>query len=365
MSDNSIGEKLRVTLFGQSHGPAIGCVIEGFPAGFAVDWDRVRAFMARRAPGQHAWSTPRREADSPEILSGLNAQGLTSGAPIAAMIRNTNAHSRDYESLRPTPRPGHADLGAFYKYGTHWDIRGGGPFSGRLTAPLCFAGALALQWLEKPDGHGASPVRIAAHITRIGSVRDAVPNVTHPALPLYAPGDFPVIDPSRGEEMKREIEAARRDGDSVDGEVRCIAAGLRPGLGGPYFGGLEGKLSQALFAIPAVKGVTFGDTQPRGSENNDAFCIDDALPGGIGAATNHCGGILGGISIGTPLYFTLSFKPTPSIALPQQTVNLDSRTETALTIEGRHDPCVVPRAVPVVEAVTALTLMDAMLMNGR
>ena len=354
MSDFSIGDKLRVTIFGQSHGPAVGCVIEGFPAGFSIDWDGVSAFMTRRAPGQNAWSTPRKEADRPEILSGLNERGETCGAPITAVIRNTDTKSGDYEALKATPRPGHADLTALLKYGTAWDNRGGGQFSARLTAPLCFAGALCIQLLAQKG------VQIAAHIARIGGIKDAVPDTVHPVLPLYKAGDFPVTDPKQGEAMKREIEEARQAGDSVDGAVRCIITGIKSGLGGPYFGGLEGKLAQALFGIPAVKGVQFGDTQSHGSENNDAYCLNDALPSGVGTATNHCGGILGGITNGMPIHFTVSFKPTPSIARPQETVNIQTMQETTITVPGRHDPCVVPRAVPVVEAVTALVLTDLM-----
>ena len=352
MSDNSIGDKLRVTIFGQSHGPAIGCVIDGFPAGFSIDWEAVNAFMARRAPGQNAWSTPRKEADTPEILSGLNEAGRTCGAPLTAVIRNTNQHSGDYPDLLNVPRPGHADYAAGIKYGPAWDYRGGGQFSGRLTAPLCFAGALCIQWLAEKN------VRIAAHIARIGAICDEVPDTVHPQFPLYAAGAFPVIDPEKGKAMQDEIEAAKAAGDSVDGAVRCIVTGFPAGIGGPYFGGLEGKLAQALFGIPAVKGVQFGDVRHFGSENNDAFCVKD---GAVRTATNHCGGILGGISTGMPVSFTVSFKPTPSISLPQQSVNLRTMAETTLTVQGRHDPCVVPRAVPVVEAAAAIVLLDMIL----
>ncbi len=352
MADFTIGEKLKVTLFGQSHGPAVGCVLDGFPSGQAIDWDHVRAFMARRAPGKNAWSTPRKEADTPEVLSGMNVDGLTCGAPIAAMIRNTNQHSGDYPDLLNVPRPGHADYAAGVKYGLAWDFRGGGQFSGRLTASLCFAGALCLQWLAERN------IQIAAHIARIGTIWDAVPDTVKPVLPLYETSAFPVIDPEKGKAMQKEIEQAKQAGDSVDGAVRCIVTGFPAGVGGPYLGGLEGKLSYALFGIPAVKGVQFGDTQPHGSENNDTFCMEN---GAVSTVTNHCGGILGGISIGMPLHFTLSFKPTPSIAKPQQTVDLKKKKETALAIRGRHDPCVVPRAVPVVEAVTAIVLTDLML----
>ena len=352
MADFSIGEKLRVTLFGQSHGPAVGCVIDGFPAGRTIDWDAVNAFMTRRAPGQNAWSTPRKEADATEIVSGLNEAGETCGAPITAVIRNTNVRSQDYPDLVHLPRPGHADFAATLKYGEAWDNRGGGHFSARLTAPLCFAGALCLQYLKEKGIH------ISAHIARIGSVSDAAPDTVRPALPLYEAGVFPVIDPAQGEKMKQEIENARQAGDSVDGAVRCLVTGFPSGIGGPYFGGLEGKLSQVLFGIPAVKGVQFGDTQSHGSENNDAYSIEN---GQFIVRTNHSGGILGGISTGMPIHFTVSFKPTPSISWPQRTVNLKTMEETTLALQGRHDPCVVPRAVPVVEAVTALVLTDLLL----
>ena len=361
MAEFSIGDKLRLTLFGQSHGPAIGCVIDGFPAGVWIDWNRVNAFMARRAPGQNAWSTARREADAPEILSGLDEKGRTCGAPIAALIRNTDSHSADYPDLTVTPRPGHADFAADIKYRGAWDVRGGGHFSARLTAPLCFAGALCAQWLENPGIPGIGPVRVAAHIARIGGVTDESPDPVSPRLPFYAQGAFPVVDSAKGEEMKKEIEAARQRGDSVDGAVKCFAVGVPAGLGGPWFGGLEGKLAQALFAIPAVKGVAFGDTRSFGSENNDPYCLRE---GKACTRTNHCGGILGGISNGMPLWFTVSFKPTPSISLPQQTLNLKEAKETTLHLKGRHDPCVVPRAVPVVEAAAALVLTDLMLQGA-
>ena len=352
MADFSIGEKLRVTLFGQSHGPAIGCVLDGFPAGFSIDWDAVNAFMARRAPGQNAWSTPRKEADRVELLAGLNAEGLTCGAPIAAMICNTDTRSGDYPDLTRTPRPGHADYAATLKYGNAWDYRGGGHFSARLTAPLCFAGALCIQYLEEKN------IRVFAHIARIGDTLDAVPDTVHPVLPLYAPGTFPVIDAARGKAMQRKIEQARQAGDSVDGDVRCIVTGFPAGVGGPYFGGVEGAIAHAMFGVPAVKGVRYGDPGACGSENNDGYHVDN---GAVSTVSNNCGGVLGGISNGMPLHFTVSFKPPPSIARPQRTVDLREMKEVPLSLRGRHDPCVVPRAVPVVEAVTALVLTDLLL----
>ena len=352
MSDFSIGDRLRVTVFGQSHGPAVGCVIDGFPAGRRIDWDSVAAFMARRAPGRNEWSSPRKESDAPEIVSGLNARGETCGAPITALIRNTDTRSRDYPELTRFPRPGHADFAATQKHGECWDVRGGGAFSARLTAPLCLAGALCISYLEERN------IRIAAHIARIGAVHDAVPDLVSPKLPLYAPGAFPVIDAEKGEAMQREIRTAKQAGDSVDGAVRCVVTGMPSGIGGPYFGGLEGKLAHALFGIPAVKGLLFGDPQRLGSQNNDPYCMKN---GAVFTGSNHCGGILGGITNGMPLHFTVSLKPTPSIAQRQQTVDLREGIETPLALQGRHDPCVVPRAVPVVEAVTALVLTDLIL----
>lgn len=356
MSGNSIGEKLKVTIFGQSHGPAIGAVVEGFPAGMVIDWAALSAFMARRAPGQNAWSTQRKEGDKPEILSGMNAGNVTSGAPITAVIYNTNAHSKDYPDLTVVPRPGHADFAATLKYGANWDYRGGGPFSGRLTAPVCFAGALCKQYLKEVYG-----IEISAHIARIGYTRDEMPDTVHPRLPFYGEADFPVIQPEAGEKMKAEIESARQNGDSVDGEIRCVVTGLPGGIGGPLFAGLEGRMAQGLFGIPAVKGVVFGDTQIHGSENNDPFCVENDE---IRTKTNHHGGILGGISTGMPLHFTVSMKPTPSIAKAQTSVNMQEKRETEMSIQGRHDPCVVPRAVPVIEAITAIILTDMMLQEA-
>ena len=342
MSGNSIGEKLKVTIFGQSHGPAIGAVIEGFPAGMKIDWEALSAFMDRRAPGKNAWSTQRKEGDKPEILSGLNGENITSGAPITAVIENTNAHSKDYPDLTVVPRPGHADFAATLKYGENWDYRGGGPFSGRLTAPICFAGALCKQYLKETYG-----MEIAAYIARIGSVWGGIANTEHPALPFYAAGDFPVLRPAFGDKMKEEIEEARKNGDSVDGEIRCVVTGMPGGIGGPLFAGVEGKLALGLFGIPAVKGLKFGDTQMHGSENNDPFCVENDE---IRTTTNHHGGILGGITTGMPLHFTVFMKPTPSIAKTQKSVNIREKRETEISMQGRHDPCVVPRAVPVVEA---------------
>ena len=352
---NTLGNKLKVTVFGQSHAPAIGCVIDGLPAGFAPDMDRAAAFMARRAPGQNAWSTARRESDAPEILSGL-VDGKTCGAPVAMVIRNGDQHSKDYSGLKRTPRPSHADYTAIIKYGEYYDIRGGGQFSGRLTAPLCFAGAFALQLLEQKG------ITVAAHIARIADAVDDTPDfalVSQEDLAALLSKPFPVFQDSSGVKMRQAIEAARMDCDSVGGVIRCFAAGLPAGIGEPMFGGVENRLAGALFGIPAVRGVSFGTgfaaAGMRGSEHNDPFIMDGEA---VAVRTNHAGGVLGGITSGAPLVVNVAVKPTASIAKEQDTVDLEAGEDTSLTIHGRHDPCIVPRAVPVVEAVTALTVLD-------
>jgi len=355
---NTLGNKLKVTVFGQSHAPAIGCVVEGLPAGFAPDMERLSAFMARRAPGQNAWSTNRKENDIPEILSGL-VEGRTCGAPVAAVIRNSDQHSRDYSGLQRTPRPSHADYTAVIKYGGNYDIRGGGQFSGRLTAPLCFAGALALQLLEQRG------ITVAAHIAQIEGVFDSAPDfasVTRMELEALLKKPFPVFSDGAGMRMRQAIEAARLDADSVGGVIRCFALGLPAGIGEPMFGGVENRLAAALFGIPAVRGVSFGTgfaaAGMRGSEHNDPFVMDGDR---VSARTNHAGGVLGGITSGLPLVVNIAVKPTASIAKEQETVDLEKKESARLVIHGRHDPCIVPRAVPVAEAVTALTVLDMLL----
>lgn len=352
---NTLGNKLRVTVFGQSHAAAIGCVIDGLPAGFRPDMDRVNAFMARRAPGRTAWSTPRQESDAPEIVSGL-VDGAACGAPVCALIRNSDQHSKDYSGLKRTPRPSHADYPALVKYGDSYDVRGGGQFSGRLTAPLCFAGALALQLLERRG------VLIAAHIDRIAEIADTAPDfaaVDRADLEALLKKPFPVFDDDAGMAMGQLIEAARMDQDSLGGVIRCFALGLPAGLGQPMFGGVENRLAAALFGIPAVRGVSFGEgfaaAGMRGSQHNDPYVTDS---GTVKTKTNHAGGVLGGMTTGMPLVVNLCVKPTASISREQETVDLETMENTSLVIRGRHDPCIVPRAVPVAEAVTALTLLD-------
>ncbi len=348
--DSSIGENIRLTIFGQSHSPAVGMTLEGLPAGCPVDQDALIRFLARRAPGRNAWSTARREEDLPEFLSGLAAE-KTCGVPLTAVIRNRDTRSGDYAALKETPRPGHADYTAEIKYRGYQDYAGGGHFSGRLTAPLCIAGGICLQLLEREG------IQIYARIASIGNIEDEGELTCS-----LADRDFPVVSPERGTEMLALIAERRAQGDSVGGVVECVAVGLPVGLGGPLFGGMESRIAALVFGIPAVKGVEFGDgfkvSRLSGSENNDPFRIRD---GRVVTETNHCGGILGGITDGMPLVFRVAFKPTPSIALPQRSIRLTSMENAEMVVTGRHDPCVVPRAVPCVEAAAAIALYDAWL----
>ena len=352
--NSAYGENLKLTIFGQSHGPAIGMTLDGIPAGLPVDEEKLQNFMSRRAPGQNAWSTPRKEADKIEFLSGI-LNGKTCGAPITAVIRNTNTLSEDYDNLKYCPRPGHADYTAQVKYGGNQDAAGGGHFSGRLTAPLCIAGGLCLQWLETLG------VQIGAHIANIHGIEDDPFDPINPQLNMIY-NLFPVLNNLQGEKMRDAIADAKANDDSVGGSIECAITGLEAGYGGPLFAGIEGKLAHILYGIPAVKGVEFGAgfdvCNLFGSENNDAFAVQ---AGKVITLTNHCGGILGGITNGMPLIFRAAFKPTPSIYKPQQTVDLTTGTTTTLQIHGRHDPCIVPRAVPVVEAAAAIAIYDLIL----
>ena len=341
---------LTVAIFGQSHAPAIGVTIDGLPAGLPVDLDALQQFLRRRAPGQNAGSTPRKEADAPEILCGLS-NGRTCGAPLTAIIRNTNTRSGDYDNLRDTPRPGHADYTAQMKFSGAQDVAGGGHFSGRLTAPLCIAGGICLQLLETQG------VTIRARIVSVGAVTD-----DSPFLSPVGEKAFPAVSDAAAAAMQAEIAAARADGDSVGGVIECVVEGLPAGVGDPMFGGLENLISRAIFAIPAVKGIEFGAgfaaARMRGSENNDPFRVENGV---VVTETNHCGGILGGISDGMPIVFRAAFKPTPSIARQQRSVSLGQMENKTLVIQGRHDPCIVPRAVPCVEAAAAIAVLDAVM----
>lgn len=349
---STYGESLKLSIFGQSHGNAIGMTLDGIPAGLRVDTDELQLFLNRRAPGQNDWSTPRKEEDKPEFLSGI-LDGYTCGAPIAAMIRNTNTRSGDYANLKDAPRPGHADFTAQVKYGGYQDAAGGGHFSGRLTAPLCIAGGLCKQWLENMG------IRIGAHLEAVAGAQDRSFDPLQPELDAVNTR-FPVLDLEAGAKMREAIAEARKELDSVGGIIECAVTGLPVGLGEPMFGGMESRIAQIVYGIPAVKGLEFGAgfgvASMRGSENNDDFTVTE---GKVSTLTNHAGGILGGITNAMPLIFRVAVKPTPSIAQQQQTVS--QGCTVPLEIKGRHDPCIAPRAVPVVEAAAAIAIFDAIL----
>ena len=346
---------MRYTIFGESHGPVIGVTLTGVPAGLELDWAEISREMARRAPGKNAWSTARKEADQPEVLSGV-FEGRTTGAPLCAVIANTDTRSQDYSRTKDLVRPGHADYPAFVRYGGHNDYRGGGHFSGRLTAPLVFAGAVAKQLLALRG------VRVGAHISSIYGVSDD-PLEDWDSLRATADKDFPVLNDGKGEAMKAAIAEAKEELDSVGGSIECAVFGLPAGLGSPDFGeNAEGIFSQYLFAVPAVKAVAFGAgtafSLMRGSEANDPLYVDD--DGSVKAEQNCAGGVNGGITNGMPLFFEVTLRPTPSIARPQFTVNLAKGENAVLELHGRHDPCIVPRAVPVIEAAAALAAYELM-----
>ena len=404
------GENIHLTIFGQSHSPAIGMTLEGIPAGEEIDQEALAAFMERRAPGRNDWSTPRKEADLPSFLSGLRGH-VTCGTPLTAIIPNKDARSGDYETLKRIPRPGHADFTAEVKYGGFQDYAGGGHFSGRLTAPLCIAGGICLQLLAKEGIHVLSRIR------SIGGILDE-----DPLTDSTAQKAFPVVNDAKGEKMRALIAQMRSRGDSVGGVIECIVTGLPAGLGDPMFDGMENRIARIAFGIPAVKGIEFGAgfaaAQMTGSENNDAFYFEEARtapadtassrpdgsgsnadpsrrpsPGGsralsadagsapaqdgrgtgspsendpallsrVRTKTNNAGGILGGITNGMPLVFRVAVKPTPSIASHQQSVDLQTGASAELVVPGRHDPCIVPRAVPCVEAAAAIAVYDAFL----
>ncbi len=344
---------MKYSIFGESHGPAIGVVLEGVPAGLELDLDAIRFDLSRRAPGKNALSTARREADEPRILSGV-FEGKTTGAPLCAVIENTDTRSGDYSRTRDLARPGHADYAAHVRYGGFNDYRGGGHFSGRLTAPLVFAGGVAKQLLAQKG------VQVGAHIATIYGINDDALEDWE-SLRACASKEFPVLNDAAGEEMQAAILEAKNEQDSVGGSIECGVFGLPAGLGSPDFGlNAEGIFSQYLFAVPAVKAVGFGAGAAfalmRGSEANDPLYMDG--DGSVKAEQNCAGGINGGITNGMPLVFEVTMRPTPSIARRQFTVDMAKGINAELELQGRHDPCVVHRAVPVIEAAAALAACE-------
>lgn len=340
---------MNYTIFGESHGPAIGVTLTGVPAGLELDWAAIEKDMARRAPGKSPLATARKEADQVQVLSGV-FEGKTTGSPLCATIANTDTRSADYSKTRDLARPGHADYPAHVRYQGFNDYRGGGHFSGRLTAPLVFAGAIAKQILAQRG------ITVGAHISSIYGVNDEALE-DWDTLKGVADKDFPVLDDEKGQEMQEAILEAKEDQDSVGGSIECGVFGLPAGYGSPDFGeNAEGIFSQYLFAVPAVKAVAFGAgtafSLMRGSEANDPLYVDEQ--GQVGAEQNCAGGINGGITNGMPLVFEVTMRPTPSIARTQFTIDMNRMENAELELQGRHDPCVVPRAVPVIEAAAAL-----------
>lgn len=353
---STYGENLKLSIFGQSHGRAIGMTLDGIPAGQPVDFSQLQQFLNRRSPGRNDLSSGRRETDQPTFLSGV-VDGFTCGAPIAAIIENNDCRPSDYDLLQDIPRPGHADLTAQIKYGGFQDVSGGGHFSGRLTAPLCIAGGLCLQWLERRG------IRIGAHIIQIGAEKAQRFDPLHPQLDLVGQ-IFPTLTAESADRFCAQIREARVQNDSVGGRIECAIIGLPAGVGQPMFGGVESRLAQILYGIPAVKNVGFGLSEDfaaaHGSESNDPFTVSG---GQILTTSNHCGGILGGITNAMPVIFDVTLKPTPSIGKPQQSVSLTRMETVQIQVPGRHDPCIVPRAVPVVEAAAAIAVYDLLLGN--
>lgn len=359
---SEFGNRIKFSVFGQSHGHSIGILIDGLPAGERIDLNELDKFLERRRTGKSALSTQRREADRPIFLSGFkdiieNEFLITCGAPLCAVIKNSDAHSGDYSEILDKPRPGHADYTAFLKWHGTADMRGGGHFSGRLTAPLCIAGGIAKQILARKN------IFIGAHLAEVAGVQDDKFNDLKLSAELFnklALKKFPVINDKSGEKMQAEILNAAENGDSVGGIIECAILNMPAGVGEPMFDGVENNLAKVLFGIPAVKGVEFGAgfnaARMRGSQNNDAFRINKS--GKIITETNNCGGILGGITDGMPVIFRAAIKPTPSVMISQKTISISRHENTELVIKGRHDPCIAHRAVPVTEAVTACVVLD-------
>ncbi|MDE1728251.1 MAG: chorismate synthase [Thaumarchaeota archaeon] len=358
MSSSSIGQRFVFTSFGESHGKCIGATVDGCPAGLEIGERDIQTMLDLRKPGQSIITTQRKEDDKVEILSGTY-KGHTTGAPITMIIWNKDQHSKDYDNLTLKPRPGHSDYPAFVKYNGFNDIRGGGRFSGRLTATFVMAGAIARKLLSKTLG-----IETFSYTCQVGSVKMKEHATMKMKNSVYS-NEVRCPDPKIASKMRETILAVRRRGDSIGGIVESLTVNLPVGLGEPIFGSLESDLSKALFSIPAVKGVEFGSgfhgSTLHGSENNDEFLIKN---GKIQTKTNNAGGILGGISTGMPIVLRVAFKPASSIAKKQQTIDLHTKKSVSLVVQGRHDPCVVPRAPPVVDSLVSVVLADHAIRAG-
>lgn len=350
------GKKIKVSIFGESHGTAIGAVVDNLPAGEKIDLEELQSFMKRRQGGNNKYSTPRKEADVPEIISGVK-DGFTTGAPLCLIIKNENTRSQDYKI--DIPRPGHADFTAYTKYAGFCDLRGGGHFSGRLTAPICAVGGILLQILKRRG------IDIVAHLLSVGDVCDDKINslsLDTQQRDKIKSGEFPTFSAPAGDKMQDLIIGVREEGDSIGGCVECGIYGMAAGLGNPMFEGVENVIAASVFGIGGVKGIEFGNgfesTKLHGSENNDEFYMDSDT---IKTRTNNHGGLLGGITTGMPVVFNVAFKPTPSISKQQKSVSFTKKEDTALSVKGRHDPCIVVRAVPCIEAISAIAISDFLL----
>lgn len=352
---SAFGNKLKIQIFGQSHSKGLGVVMDGIPAGMKIDLEEVQRFLDRRAGGKNAYSTARKEADTPTVLSGLVGD-TTCGAPLCAIFENANTKSGDYDKLKGNLRPSHADYAAWMKYNGYQDRSGGGQFSGRLTLPLCFAGAVCIQLLRQQG------VEVSSHILSIGEIQDEAFDLVDIKQKTYLPDEFPVLNAVVGEEMVAYMTEIAKEGDSVGGIVECAFTGMPVGVGEPIYDNVESCIARVMFGVPAVKGIEFGmgfaGVKQRGSECNDAFYLEGDQ---IKTKTNNSGGIQGGITNGMPVVFRVALKPTPSIYKEQETVNFKEMTENKFHIEGRHDPCIVPRALPCVEAAAAVALYDLLL----
>ncbi|QSX06090.1 chorismate synthase [Sedimentibacter sp. zth1] len=353
------GNKLKISIFGESHGTAIGVTIDGFKSGFEVDFEYINEQMKRRAPGRNILQTSRKEDDEYEILSGV-FNGITTGSPICAIIHNKDRKSKDYEKIKNFPRPSHSDYPAYVKYDGFNDYRGGGHFSGRLTAPLVFAGALCKSYLEKKYN-----ILIGSHIKKVYHIEDeklTLQNINVNMFNKLKCLDFPTINDVASEKMKNEILKAKEENNSVGGDVEVFVLNMPVGIGEPMFDSIESRISHMMFSIPAIKGIEFGDgfdiSNSKGFDANDNYCMEKDK---IMTKSNHNGGVLGGLSTSMPIIFNTAIKPTPSIAQEQDTVDLLANKDTRLLIEGRHDPCIVQRAVPVIECATAIVLLDLLL----
>ncbi len=356
------GDFIKISIFGESHGNAIGITLDGLPAGESINFGEVTANMQRRAPGNDKTATSRKEYDSFEVLSGI-LNDKTTGTPLCAIIKNNNIKSSDYSDLINKPRPGHADFTGNIKYKGFQDVRGGGHFSGRLTAPLTFGGSVCRQILKRRN------IDICAHIYSIENIYDDTfcdVNVSKDIINKISHSRFPLINQDMEPKMRNKIENVKLEYDSLGGIIECAITGISAGIGSPMFYGIENVISSIIFGIPAVKGIEFGlgfeSTKIKGSQNNDSFYFEGEK---VKTKTNNCGGILGGISTGMPIIFRVAVKPTPSISKKQNTVDLDIKQNTQINVKGRHDPCIVPRAVPVVESAAALAIINLMSEAGK